>query len=144
PIRTKNRQVPDVFADLVHRLLAKRPEDRFASAIEVAYALEPWRTHEEQPLDTPDDPEFKRAVQNLVDSWVAPEPAKEAEQAIEGAVFFRIEPENQEAPAEFLARSIFREVDRVPPHFWVLGIVGVWLAVLFLCVMGSCLFTLLR
>lgn len=44
PPRLESRQpdVPPPLADIVHRMMAKQPADRFASPEEVAAALEPW------------------------------------------------------------------------------------------------------
>jgi len=113
-VRSKNPQVPEGFADIVQKLLAKRPEDRYGSAIEVAYALESWRSQEVLPLDTPADTEFQNAVKAVIDGWIVPEPAKEAQEALEDAVLFKIDPDDKQAAAELLSTAIFRETDRVP------------------------------
>src|SRR5436309_1943765 len=42
PVQSRNPAVPAEFAAIVHKLLAKRPEDRFASAAAVRTALKPW------------------------------------------------------------------------------------------------------
>jgi eukaryotic-like serine/threonine-protein kinase len=143
-VRATNRDVPEAFADIVHKLMAKRPEDRFGSAIELAYALESWRPHDALPLDTHEDEEFQRAVKDVVDGWVPLEPSKEAAQAAEDAVLFHVEVVDEPSADEPVARSIFREVDRVPAYVWLFVIVGAWLALLSLCVVGSCLFAILK
>ena len=42
-LRERNPVVPEAFAELVHKMLAKSPDLRFASASEVESALAPWR-----------------------------------------------------------------------------------------------------
>jgi eukaryotic-like serine/threonine-protein kinase len=143
-VRDKNPQVPEGFADIVQKLLAKRPEDRYGSAIEVAYALESWRGPETQPLDTPNDVEFQKSLRAVIDGWVAPETAKEAQEEQEDAVLFRIDSEEKPSAADSLAGSIFREADRMPPHVWVLGVVGAWMVLLLMCVLGSCVLSGVR
>ncbi|HZZ79062.1 MAG TPA: serine/threonine-protein kinase [Gemmataceae bacterium] len=140
PIRNKYPQIPEAFAAIVHRMLAKNPSDRFASAVEVAYALEPWREAPPLALDTPGDEAYQRSVRDVITLWTPPE-AKETD---EDAVLFRIEPEERTTPVDPGTGSIFRDIDRVQPQIWLLAIVGVWVALLMLCVVGSCLFTWLR
>jgi serine/threonine protein kinase len=57
PLREVDPQVPDWLSDIVERLLAKDPADRFQSAAEVAeaFACELARTHAVSPLDVPAD-----------------------------------------------------------------------------------------
>lgn len=139
PIRTRNPQVPEGFAALVHKLLAKSPGERFASANELVAALAPWRSGERPPLDTPADEEFRRAVRDVIDGWTAPEPAREAQDALEDAVLFRIEPADQQAAAEILSRTIFHERrPQIPPYVWLLLLVGVWIVLLLVCMTGAC------
>lgn len=144
PIRVKNPQVPEAFAAIVHKLMAKAPADRLGSAVELAYALEPWRSGERQPLDTPDDADFQRALHAAIDGWTSPEPAKETQDAFEDAILFRIDPDEQQAAAEILSRSIFRERTGVPPYVWLLLAIGAWVVLLLLCVLGSCALMILR
>ena len=51
PIRNRFPQVPEAFAAIVHRMLAKNPADRFASAAQVESALAAWRVGTPLPLD---------------------------------------------------------------------------------------------
>ena len=44
PLRQLNQRVDPALAELVHRCLAKRPEERFASARQLREALEAWET----------------------------------------------------------------------------------------------------
>jgi serine/threonine protein kinase len=48
-IREVNPDVPPWLAAIIHKLLAKSPADRFASAEEVASLLERWLAHVQQP-----------------------------------------------------------------------------------------------
>jgi serine/threonine protein kinase len=142
PIAMVNPQTPGGFAEIIHKLLAKTPADRFQSAAEVEAALDQWRDHASQSLDTPDDAEFQRAVQGLIDNWSVPEPAKEIQEAQDDAILFRIDPE-EKAPLE-QSGLIFREIDRVPAHWWMLGVVALWVALLMMCVLGACVVAILK
>jgi len=137
PIRELNANVPEAFAEIVHKLLAKTPADRFASATELAAALAPFASADVQPLETPNDATFQDAVRKLIDGWTIPV----AKEAVEDAVLFRIEPEEKPPPMEFLSRSIYSEVDRVHPQIWMLLIVAVWVGLLLFCVLGTCLYS---
>jgi eukaryotic-like serine/threonine-protein kinase len=69
-----NSRVPPTFADLVHRLMAKSPAERFDSAAAVRQALAPWVSDEPAlPLDRQGDPEFFRAVAAVQQGEVPPE-----------------------------------------------------------------------
>src|SRR5262249_22042593 len=56
PIREVNPDIPEVLAEIVNRLLAKKPADRFASAQEVADLLErcPSELQRHGQMKTPD------------------------------------------------------------------------------------------
>jgi serine/threonine-protein kinase len=49
PIDEVNPDVPGWLAEIIHKLLAKSPDDRFQSAEEVATLLEGWLAHLQQP-----------------------------------------------------------------------------------------------
>lgn len=49
PIRDINSEIPDWLSNIILQLLAKHPEDRFASATEVAQLLEACLAHVQQP-----------------------------------------------------------------------------------------------
>ncbi len=53
PIREINPDIPDWLCAIVARLMAKRPEDRFQSAREVAALLEQCLAHVQQPTAVP-------------------------------------------------------------------------------------------
>ncbi|MBI3823349.1 MAG: serine/threonine protein kinase [Planctomycetes bacterium] len=134
PIRAKNPQVPETFAAIVHKLLAKNPIDRFASANDLGAMLSSWRSGNEQPLDAPGDPEFDNAVQTLISAWT--EPA--IKEVTEDAVLFNAEPDEKPTAADPLSGSIFREIDRIDPQIWVFAILALFAGALFVCVLGTC------
>ncbi|HZW29338.1 MAG TPA: protein kinase [Isosphaeraceae bacterium] len=53
PIRELNPEVPDWLEDVIDRLLAKKPADRFPTAAEVADLLERGLAHLQQPATVP-------------------------------------------------------------------------------------------
>lgn len=53
PIREVNADVPDWLTNIIDRLLAKRPEDRFQTAHEVAQLLGQHLAHVQDPASTP-------------------------------------------------------------------------------------------
>ena len=140
PLRAHNPDVPEAFAAIVHRLLAKSPAERYASANELAAALAPFVSADVQPLETSNDAPFQEAVKKLIDGWTIPV----AKETLEDAVLFRIEPEEKPLPMEVLSRSIFSDVDRIGPQVWVLVIVAAWVGLLVFCVLGTCLYSVLR
>ncbi len=139
-IRNKHPQIPEAFAAIVHKMLAKNPSDRFASAVEVESALASWREGTPLPLDTPGDADYQQAVRDIVANWTVSEPAKAAEEAPDDAILFRIEPEEKTPPGETGTTSIFGDSDRVQPHVWLLVLAGAWVLLLLACVLGSCIF----
>jgi serine/threonine-protein kinase len=73
-LREANPDVPPWLAGIVHRLLAKSPDERFQSADEVADHLERWLAHLQQPTIIPPpafvDPEAaKRSINRRW--WIA-------------------------------------------------------------------------
>jgi serine/threonine protein kinase len=66
PVQWRNPAIPDEFAALVHKMLEKKPEARFASMAAVREALKPWRkTEEVQPMDEEGDSMYQSAVAEL-------------------------------------------------------------------------------
>jgi serine/threonine protein kinase len=53
PIREVNADIPAWLADLINKLLAKQPPDRFSSAAELANLLEQCLAHVQQPATVP-------------------------------------------------------------------------------------------
>ena len=56
PIQELNPDIPIWLSRIILKLLAKRPDDRFQSAREVAELLERWLAHVQQPMATPIPP----------------------------------------------------------------------------------------
>lgn len=145
PIRAKFPQVPEAFAAIAHKMLAKNPAERYQSAAEVEAALASWRTGQPMPLDAPGDAEYEKAVRELVTRWTPPEPAKEAAEAQDDAILFRIDTEEKPRAAEPSTGSIFRDIDRVQPHVWLmLAVVGAWVFFLLSCVLGMWIFSIVK
>jgi serine/threonine protein kinase len=140
PIRERNSQVPETFALIIQRLMAKSPTDRFASAGDVEAVLASWRSGNEKPLDTPGDLAFQQWVQTIINSWVEPaikEPG-------EDAAVFHIEPEDASATTEFLSRAIFKDIDRFDPRIWVIVLVALFAGVLLICVSAACVLAMMQ
>lgn len=76
---SRNPEVPGPFAALVHKLLAKDPTQRFASAAEVQAALVPWGQTGGWvgPVETAGDGVFKDAVRQAVADWPRDDTASE-------------------------------------------------------------------
>ncbi len=78
PIQKLNPTVPEGFADLVHQLMAKQPEQRPASMAAVRAQLLPWAgAQADKPLDQSGDTAFQAAINALQTGPVAPEGASE-------------------------------------------------------------------
>jgi eukaryotic-like serine/threonine-protein kinase len=74
PLQQIRPEVPESLSEIIQRMLAKEPDDRFQQPIDVAAALEPWT---EMPIPLPDDddiPRPSRAVRRL-ESPATPLPA---------------------------------------------------------------------
>jgi serine/threonine protein kinase len=74
PVEIRNRAIPPAFAAVLRRMMAKRPEDRFASAAELREALVRWATGERVlPLDRAGDSVYQRAVAAIEAAEPTPE-----------------------------------------------------------------------
>lgn len=60
PIREINPDMPEWLCEIVEKLLEKRPQDRFASASEVATLLSRHLAHQQHPATTPAPPRVGR------------------------------------------------------------------------------------
>jgi serine/threonine protein kinase len=66
PVEQLNPAVPPAFAALVRRMMAKRPEQRFASAAEAQEELQKWVAGEPvRPMDRKEDAGYREAVTAL-------------------------------------------------------------------------------
>jgi serine/threonine protein kinase len=144
PLREKNPDVPEAFAGIVHKLLAKDRAERFATANELEAALAPWRDGGREPLDSPRDDAFHKSVRDLINAWSVPPPSADKDDAGDDAVLFRIDAQAQPQPSEFVSRTLFSEIDRIQPHVWVIAVVAAWIGLMLLCGTGTCVFFLIR
>jgi serine/threonine protein kinase len=63
---TLNPQIPAEFAQIVDRMMAKNPDDRYPTAKAAGAALQKWAdTEPALPLDRQGDPSYEEAVQTL-------------------------------------------------------------------------------
>lgn len=66
PIQWKNKDVPDGFGDIIHKLMAKKPEDRIQSAAALRAELQPWCPKvDARPVEHEGDQIQQAAVQQL-------------------------------------------------------------------------------
>ncbi len=57
PVKLLRPEVPETLAQVVHKMLAKKPEERYPTPAEVARALTPWT---KQPIPLPTESEMPR------------------------------------------------------------------------------------
>jgi eukaryotic-like serine/threonine-protein kinase len=90
PLRARNPSVPEGFAQVVHRMLAKDPERRFAGATATAVELRLWGGElAPKALETAGDLDYQRAVQDVVAAIPVAEPAYD----MVDALIFQHEPD---------------------------------------------------
>ena len=118
-----NPAVPDRFAALVDRLMAKNPEDRFPSAASIRADLLAWTGTAPPPLDS--QPEIN--IQETLAVLDAAEPAanEEARDAVLAL------PENSTEPTPEIGLDIFGAADRERRDlYWIIGgLVGFWILI---------------
>ena len=72
PIREVNSEIPDWLAEIIDRLLAKSPDERFQSASEVAELLGEHLAHLQDPASAPfPGPDSKQDVKTSRRRWLA-------------------------------------------------------------------------
>jgi serine/threonine protein kinase len=129
PIRGHNPNVSDGFTQVVHRMLAKLPDDRYPNATALADELQRWASAPiARPVETSGDSVFRKAVADLVDTVPV---AELAEDTID-ALIFKVEPENPAAPP-IVVEPLFTQPDPLQRHLWWLAL---GMAVFWLCAGG--------
>ncbi len=79
PVQGSNHDIPDKFAGLVHKLLAKKPEDRYPSAAALKEELLRWCPPEEaRPVEQEGDRTYQAAVAALETAELSTEALKDA------------------------------------------------------------------
>jgi serine/threonine protein kinase len=79
PVDQCNGKIPPRFCELVRRMMAKNPENRFPNAHVVQEALQAWVNGEPaRPLDRPGDSQFQKAVLALENAEPDAEEIEEA------------------------------------------------------------------
>jgi len=77
PIQWRNSEIPDSFGDLVHKLMAKNPADRYPNAAALRAELLNWCSQEEMgPVEKEGDPIQQAAVRALEVAPLSPEVLK--------------------------------------------------------------------
>jgi eukaryotic-like serine/threonine-protein kinase len=83
PIQWLNHDVPDAFANLVHKLLAKKPADRYQNAAQLRVDLVPWCPAEAvRPVEKEGDPVQEDAARALASAPLTTQVLKDAEPSI--------------------------------------------------------------
>lgn len=124
PVRSRNAAVPEAFAQVVHRMLAKSPDDRYPSAAILAQELQRWASVPiARPVETTGDSVFRKAVAELADTA----PVTEFADDTIDAMIFRVEPETPGAVVGPID-SLFPQPDPMQRHLWwlVVAIGIVW------------------
>lgn len=79
PIEEHNPKIPSRFSELVRRMMAKNPDDRFPNAHVLQSELQAWVNGEPaRPLDRPGDTHFQQAVLELENAEPEAEEIEEA------------------------------------------------------------------
>src|SRR5262249_22054126 len=79
PIEQHNDKIPPRFAELVRRMMAKNPDDRFPNAHLLQDELKAWVNGEPaRPLDRPGDTQFQQAILALENAEPEEEEVEEA------------------------------------------------------------------
>jgi serine/threonine protein kinase len=132
PVPQLNAAVPPAFIGLLRKMMAKNPEQRFASAAEVEEKLRAWATTANTlPLDQKGDKEYQEAVAALETAEAPPELIAEV---IPVGIPVRSRPRCRKAPGS-LADSIKSPL-QAPEFNWIQYLVWGGVAVASLVSLG--------
>jgi serine/threonine protein kinase len=128
PVRTCNPGIPEGFAQIIHRLLAKDPDQRYPDATTVAQELRRWGgVLPAKPVEMTGDSQYELAVRELVTAIPVAEAVEEQREDQVEQFIFKMEPEASRDPPP--AESLFRAPDPVWRQLlWIaLGVGLLWL-----------------
>lgn len=122
PIQWRNRDIPDGFSQVVHKLMAKKPEDRYPNAAAARLELLTWAPQQDtRPVETEGDQVQQAAARALEAAELSPEELKGAD------------PLPFAAPLPFadpiLPEDFFLEKERSEMLFLVMGIGAFWVVI---------------
>lgn len=125
PLRQLNPGIPERFAALVEKMMAKDPNERYASAADVREALLEWATAEPAlPMDQSGDVSYQAAIEALQQASVSTE-------LIEDPIITSDSASTQVPWPSSLTDLLPRIDQSNRVYVWVcLGIVGFWALVL--------------
>lgn len=124
-VQARNAWIPDGFAQLVHKLMAKKPEERFASAAAARAALLAWSAEEVLPVESEGDQVQRAAIAAAVTRAAADDLRDEP-------VLAEIAPEQVvglEEAAPLLPAELFEEQEKSEMLGIVLGLAAFWVIV---------------
>jgi serine/threonine protein kinase len=123
PLTARNPAIPEAFAQVVQRMIAKNPDDRYPSATAVAQDLHRWAgMPTARPVETKGDADYERAVREAVDAI----PVAEFADNTVDRLIFRIEADSSVILPD---DSLTPEPDHVQQRLWLiaLALVLFWL-----------------
>jgi serine/threonine protein kinase len=128
-IRIRNPAVPEGFAHVVHRMLAKDPDERYPNVGVVVEELKRWATVPiARPVETTGDSTFRKAVSDLIEAVPVAELADDAMDAM----IFKVDPDAPSAQP-ILIEPLVPQPDPIQRHLWLLALA---LAIVWLCAGG--------
>jgi serine/threonine protein kinase len=111
-VQARNPTVPEGFAQVVHRMLAKDPDQRYPDATAVAQELRRWGGETAEPVEVAGDSVYEAAVRDVVAAIPVAEPAYDVVEAM----IFKIDTDagRPVPPVE----SLFPDSDPVQRQLW--------------------------